>query len=757
MSGGSNEQPILVYLVDDDEDHLKLNRKALSDQDPRLTFKGFTSPGKALEVLAADRPDVVVTDYLFNMEMDGIVFMEKSREAGYAGPFIFLAGQGSEAVAAEAFRRGADDYFSKEIGFAHFIKITQAVRRAVTNRREAIEKDNIAKEYRRVEDFCMHLMRKANDAIVILDDSGRILDANDKVFKDSGYAPGDLIGHQFTEFFPTEIRQGMWERFNRLMQGEPYDRLQVSTARKSGELREQDMCATLISTPSGGKQILVIGRDITDLKEKERSLILFQKLMEDVLDALEEVIHVVDRDLMVLHCNRNMDRLSRGKVTAADIIGRRLPDVFPFLEKSGALEEYRRVFETGVPLVTREVTFYEGEEIATRTLKMPVRDPAGRIEKVVTVIRDVSAERRLQKEREGLLRAVEESVVGIGVTGPDNRLIYVNRRHAEIYGYGSPEELVGSSWTVLASPDFMEGQGKEINEALVKTGHWIGESVGLRKDGTLFPILVSENMLRNEAGEFQGVVSIIQDITKEKMLNNELALKNQELRALSDEMNSFISMTSHELRGPLTNITGFTQLLEERIDKLSMPEIKEFVGRISGNASRLQFLIEDLLSFSRERRRQAEIVEIDVNSIIREVLNQLSRQVESSGANIEVKVSVPDVKADRQKLFQILKNLVENALTYRRDGVPPRITVSVSPAADGGAVFAVSDNGLGVQEAERDTIFEIFRRGSASRGRPGTGVGLALVKENLSKMDGTIRLESTPASGSTFSFTLLRR
>ncbi len=146
--------------------------------------------------------------------------------------------------------------------------------------------------------------------------------------------------------------------------------------------------------------------------------------------------------------------------------------------------------------------------------------------------------------------------------------------------------------------------------------------------------------------------------------------------------------------------------------------------------------------------------EVNLKSLLGDVVEQLAKPAEAAAARISLSLEAETVRADRQKLFQILKNLLENALIYRREGIPPEISVAALPAEGGGVLFRVSDNGPGVLETEKDMIFEIFRRGSASRGKPGTGVGLALVKENVSQMGGIIRVESEPGRGAAFSFRL---
>lgn len=345
--------------------------------------------------------------------------------------------------------------------------------------------------------------------------------------------------------------------------------------------------------------------------------------------------------------------------------------------------------------------------------------------------------------------------------GPSEMIILLNDKRQVIgadidslrrLGYG-PEEIIGKDFEELVLPEDRQMIKDAIGYSGVEKKPLNCQISFIGKDGRRMKGAATISVIIREP-EKPVFLVIAGEQSGEKQIGMELAQKNAELEDLQRELNSFISMTSHELRNPITNIEGFACLLEERIEDLSPLEIKEFTARINGNVRRLKILMEDLVLFSREKRREIECENVNLRSLMGEVIGQLDKKVKSTGADIEMNLAVETLCVDRQKLFQVMKNLVENSLTYHREGIAPLISIEAMSPEESFALFKVTDNGLGIPENERELIFGIFRRGSTSNGKQGTGVGLALIKENVTRMGGRIWLESKPGSGSTFFFRL---
>lgn len=198
-------------------------------------------------------------------------------------------------------------------------------------------------------------------------------------------------------------------------------------------------------------------------------------------------------------------------------------------------------------------------------------------------------------------------------------------------------------------------------------------------------------------------------------------------------------------------VSSYTQLLARRYRDALDQDARDFIDYAVDGASRMQGLIQDLLSYSRVGTRGKRPQPTACAEVLAEVLRDLEPAIEESGAEITVG-TLPTVLADRTQLGQVLRNLVGNALKFRGEG-PPRVEVSARRAGDRWAL-QVSDQGPGIDPAYHERVFEVFQRLHAPGELPGTGIGLAIVKKIVERHGGEIRLDSALGEGARFTFTL---
>ena len=257
-------------------------------------------------------------------------------------------------------------------------------------------------------------------------------------------------------------------------------------------------------------------------------------------------------------------------------------------------------------------------------------------------------------------------------------------------------------------------------------------------------------------------------------LEGRVAERTADLRESNNEIQRFAYIVSHDLRAPLVNIMGFTSEIEALRDDVlarlrtlraqapsSEPQQDEALGTDFGEAIgfiktstiKMDRLINAILKLSREGRREFRPEPVDMDEMIRSIAASLAHQAEAAGATISAD-SLPPITSDRFALEQVFSNLVDNALKYLRADEPGRI--EVKGRADGASVvYEVRDNGRGIDEHDRERVFDLFRR-AGKQDRPGEGIGLAHVRALVRRLGGSIGLESIPGSGSTFTVTLPR-
>lgn len=229
------------------------------------------------------------------------------------------------------------------------------------------------------------------------------------------------------------------------------------------------------------------------------------------------------------------------------------------------------------------------------------------------------------------------------------------------------------------------------------------------------------------------------------------AARAEDLSRSNRELEEFAYIASHDLQAPLRRITGFAQLLSKRYKGKLDAEADDFISRITGSTDRMQRLIQDLLTYSRAGTRELVPARTDLNALMRTVLADLDAQRKEAGGEIVVE-PLPAVTADPDQLSRLLQNLIANALKFRGDK-PPVVRVSARRAGDEW-VFAVADNGIGIEKKYAGEIFKMFRRLHSAAAYPGTGIGLAIARKVVERHGGRIWVESEPGKGATFYFTL---
>lgn len=218
------------------------------------------------------------------------------------------------------------------------------------------------------------------------------------------------------------------------------------------------------------------------------------------------------------------------------------------------------------------------------------------------------------------------------------------------------------------------------------------------------------------------------------------------------EMNQFTYIVSHDLQAPLRTVTGFLELLVKRYgDKLD-DSGKQFIDYAVKGATKMKYLVFDLLEYSRLNTQTAPFADVDLNEVFAEAKEKLAVEIEQTGAIVTAE-KLPVVAGDRKQLLQLITHLLQNGVKFRSE-VTPEIRVS-AVAENGSWKIDFSDNGIGIDAAYHEKIFIIFRRLHTDEVKyPGTGTGLAICKKVAEIHGGNIRVSSAEGSGSVFTVLL---
>jgi signal transduction histidine kinase len=235
-----------------------------------------------------------------------------------------------------------------------------------------------------------------------------------------------------------------------------------------------------------------------------------------------------------------------------------------------------------------------------------------------------------------------------------------------------------------------------------------------------------------------------------RRINEELearvAARTRELARSNEELEQFAYVASHDLREPLRMVKSYAELLSRRYSGKLGDDADEFIHYIVDGADRMRALMTDMLEYSRVDRRLSPI-DADTEHALRIAMDNLALAIDQAGA-VVTHDRLPPVRCTPSQLAQLLQNLLDNAIKYRKDG-PPRVHVSAQ-STDREVILCVRDEGIGFDPAHHDRIFGMFQRLHPHGTYPGTGMGLALCKKIVESHGGRIWGESEPGRGSAF-------
>lgn len=235
-------------------------------------------------------------------------------------------------------------------------------------------------------------------------------------------------------------------------------------------------------------------------------------------------------------------------------------------------------------------------------------------------------------------------------------------------------------------------------------------------------------------------------------LQQQLVESTHRLELANKELRHFAYIVSHDLQEPLRAISGYSQLLKTKAkDRLKTNELA-YTENIVEGAQRMHQLIEDLLSYSQSGLSTHSVSAVDLNSCMQQSCLGLEEAIRDSDAKVTWE-NLPTIQANSRQCIQLFQNLIGNALKYTAPNTIPEVAITAKQTAER-IQISVADNGIGIKPEYQSQVFELFKRLHSRSEYPGTGVGLAICQKIAIQLGGTIRLESFPDTGSTFTVCL---
>jgi PAS domain S-box-containing protein len=622
---------------------------------------------------------------------------------------------------------------------------TLAAERALRHRAEH-ELEEVRRE-RDLEAKFRGLLETAPDAIVVVEESGRIMFVNRQTELLFGYARSELLGERIEVLVPERFRHGHPAHRDRYLV-DPRPRGMGSGLELYGLRKDRSEFPIEISlSPIRTAEGLLISSAIRDLTERKQVQERLRQSEEQLRLLVENVrdheLIMLDHDGRVASWNAGIQRMKG--YSAQEIVGQHFSCFYPPDERDS--EAVRsclsvaaaggRVEEEGWRLRKDGSRFWAGVTIGG------VRNAADALVGFAMLTRDLTEHRRAEETFRGFLESAPDAIV---IADKQGKIEAVNAQTEKLFGYARAE-LLGKTIELLIPTRFRDvhpmHRGAYAESPKVRAMGSGLELYGLRKDGSEFPVEISLSPLETTQGTL--ISSAVRDISVRKGTEVALKLANRELEAFSYSV-------AHDLRAPLRGMSGFARiLLDTYRDKLDA-EGQDWLNEILLNAGRMADLIDALLSLSRVSRGELHIERVDLAALASATAAALSAREPERKVSFIGPDSVP-AEMDPRLARIVIDNLIGNAWKYTSKTEHARIELSTRNEK-GMRVYFVRDNGIGFDPRFMDKLFVPFQRLHPLPEFPGTGIGLATVQRIVHRHGGHIWAEGSVNDGATFFFTI---
>jgi len=595
---------------------------------------------------------------------------------------------------------------------------------------------------------------------------GRLLDANDAYWKLTAYHPETAIGSPAMELksWASELeRQKFAEEIlkTKSLYNPAYEFI--------NEKGEERITAAFYELIDVGEQPVILSMfyDMTEQRKAQLALQTseekYRNFVETSVEGIwflgfdepipidlppEEQVLLIHRTGYIQDCNESLARMY-GYASRAHIIGTRLIDLYGGTTSEFNFQSTLQLVEAGyrgADRETQEVTIDGRIVYFLNTAIGVIQD--GKLTGMWGTQLDITPLRQAQEalqHSETRTRALLDAI-------PD--MIFELRRDGTILQFipsavsepiVPPEEFIGKTIAQVL-PSLAEQTIFAINRTL-ESGHVSAFEYQIPQDGEMRTFEA-----RISAAGRDRVLVMVRDVSLRIWVESEREKLIEELEAKNAELEHFTYTVSHDLKSPLITIKGFLGFIKEDSRSGNLLRLESDIQRINDAAEKMQRLLNDLLELSRVGRLTNKPEEIRFNDLVAEVLELVHGRISRRGIAIHVDENLPSIFGDRQRIQEVLQNLIDNAAKFMGDQPSPRIEIGQQGEMGGRPVFFVRDNGIGISPEYQDRIFGLFDKLDVQT--EGTGVGLALVKRIVEFHGGRIWVESELGKGATFFFTL---
>ncbi len=526
------------------------------------------------------------------------------------------------------------------------------------------------------------------------------------------------------------------------------------------------------------KQVTTVFADVTERQQMQAEVRRSERRFRSLVEATTQVVWNTDPAGSLLPPQPRWEEFT-GQ-TPDEYRGTGWLDAVHPDDRAGAIHDWQVALNTG-GLYTTEYRLRraDGTYVPMLTRGVPIIDERGQLLEWLGTNTDLSAireaeqalkllnaelEERVQQRTQELaqltrfstllLTAAGESIFGLDARGVTT---FANPAAARMLGH-SIESMIGQEQHALVHHHHADGRPFPLEDCPIHQTLLDGQTRRVDRDvmwhaqGHAVPVAYVVTPTHDQAGEVNGAVIMVQDITERVRAQTQLQELIDDLERSNQDLEQFAYVASHDLQEPLRTVGSYAELLARRYQGQLDPRADQYLHFMQDAVTRMRSLIQDLLSFARLSRTELNFAPVTLNDLMLAAQQNVQATLDAAGGTLTW--DTPDqVWGQGSLLTQLLTNLVSNGLKFQRPGQPAKVHVTSRQEGDMIHV-SVRDNGIGIAPEYHARIFEIFQRLHRRETYAGNGMGLAICRKITEHHGGRIWLESAPDQGSTFHLTL---
>ncbi len=611
------------------------------------------------------------------------------------------------------------------------------------------------------------ILEIANDAIISVDRNQRITQFNQGAEKIFGYKIDEVLGETLSLLLPDRFRNDHQQHIQQFAQSSSTSTTNARRMGERGEIygRRQDGTefpaeASISKLEIGDETIFtVILRDISDRQQIEISLRTSEEQFRHAFEDTAIGMAIISLDGHWIRVNSALCQIVG--YSSEELLTMMFQDITDPEDLEPDLINIHNLSAGMVSTYQHEKRYIhkQGHIVWVLVNGSVVHDRQKNPLHIIAQIQDITIRKEAQKTLE-LQSVIMHNMAGgvCLVKASDLMIVYTNPKFDAMFGY-TEGELIGQPVGVInyveteVTPD---AKVMDVVEQLDRYGEAEYEVYNKKKDGK--PLWCRVHTSRFEHYEYGTVyVAVQEDVTELKLADLKLRQAKEAAEAANQAKSIFLSNMSHELRTPLNSILGFTQLMSD--DKSLTTSLQERLQIITRSGRYLLDLINDILDLSKIESGQMTFntSDFDLPILLASIEEMLQIKVRSKEVDLifEQEPDLPRlVHTDEKKLYQVLINLLGNAIKFTNQGsITLRVSTKQRTATSCHLCFAIEDTGVGIAPTEINKLFKVFVQAQAGNNlNQGTGLGLAISQKIVQLMGGQIQVQSTLNQGSTFSF-----